>query len=68
MRFNVGGYYKHSGGGMMHVLVSLNTKIYGYTMLAEFDDGSFRPVGSDETNAINWVELDDVSEWHNKFN
>jgi len=67
MRFNVGKYYKHSGGEMMHVLVATKTKVYGQTMIAEFNDGSFRPVGNDETSSVNWVELDDITEWDNLF-
>ena len=67
MRFQVGKYYRHSGGGMMHILVATKTKVYGMTMIAEFNDGSFRPIGDDETSALNWSEVDDVNEWDNLF-
>lgn len=67
MRFQVGKYYKNSGGQYMHILCAISTKIYGSTMIAEFNDGSFRPIGDDETNAINWTELEFVDEWEDQF-
>jgi len=67
MKFKVGGYYKHSGGEHMHVLVSTRTAVYGHAMIAEFSDGTFRPVGSDEANAVNWSELENKKEWDDLF-
>jgi hypothetical protein len=67
MRFQVGKYYKHNGGEYMHVLCALRTAIYGSTMIAEFNDGSFRPVGDDEANTVNWTELEYVDEWEDLF-
>ena len=63
MRFEIGRYYKHSGGNMMHVVTAAKTYIHGWCLIAEDRDGSLRPVGSDETSAVNWSEIDRV-EWY----
>lgn len=56
-QFKVGKYYKHGGGGVMHIVGAVKTTLYGWTLVAE-EHGSpnLRPVGQDRDNAQNWEE------------
>ena len=56
-RFEVGKYYQHNTGRVLHVLCKVMTTIYGYTMLAETPERIFVPVGSDTDAFCNWYEI-----------
>jgi hypothetical protein len=57
MKFEIGKYYKHTGGGMMHVVSAAKTTMYGWCLIAEEHGGSnLIPIGSDEVSALNWTE------------
>jgi hypothetical protein len=57
MKFEVGKFYEHSSGGMMHIVGGLQTTIYGGCLVAEeFDSANLKPIGQDEGAAINWTE------------
>lgn len=56
-RFEIFKYYKHTSGTLMHIIGRVKTTVYGTTLLAEETDGSFKPVGEDEANMVNWVEI-----------
>lgn len=59
--FEIGKYYQHSGGGsVMHIICEIHTFFHGKCFLAEDDDGSLRPIGTDSTARQNWSE---VSGW-----
>ena len=62
MIFEVGKYYRNHGGKKLHVLMDIETTYHGQALLAEDNDGRFQPVGRDETNTVNWVEIDEC-EW-----
>jgi len=67
MRFEIGKYYQHPGGGMMHVISAGKSTMYGWCLIAEEHGGSnFRPVGSDEVAAQNWIEITEA-EWLTGF-
>ena len=66
MKFRTGGYFKHTGGQMMHVLAQLSTTNYGNCYIAETQCGDFKPVGKDETSATNWESIS-ASEWDEHF-
>ena len=61
MKFEIGKYYQHSSGGeVIHILAKVNTFFYGETLLAETNSGDLNPVGCDECNAENYLQ---VSGW-----
>ena len=67
MYFQIGHYYKQSGGGMIHIVGAARTTLYGWTLLAEEHGSSnFRPVGSDEGSTVNWTEATEA-EWMTGF-
>lgn len=67
MIFKVGKYYKHSGGGMMHIITGAKTTLYEWCLIAEHaGEGNFRPVGQDECSAVNWEETTE-EEWMKNF-
>lgn len=67
MRFEIGKYYKHSGGGMMHIVSAAKTTMWGWCLLAEVvGEANLRPVGSDEDYAVNWEEATE-QEWMCNF-
>lgn len=57
--FEVGKYYKHTDGTMIHILTEVKeTMVYGKAMIAEqTDKEDFIPVGYDEECTINWEEI-----------
>lgn len=57
MKFEIGKYYKHTGGGFLHICGEVKTHIWGHCLIAENKDGRLVPVGRDESNAVNWVEI-----------
>jgi len=59
MKLEVGKYYQHNGGGMLHALAIVETTGYGTTLIAEeFGSWQFKPCGMDEASAVNWFEID----------
>lgn len=59
MKFQIGKYYQHTTGEVMHVICHVSTFFHGDTMLAE-SEGGLSPVGKDECSAQNWIQ---VSGW-----
>jgi len=67
MRFQVGKYYKHNGGCIIHIIGAAKTTMYGWCLIAEEAGGAtLKPVGQDETHAVNWQEITE-EEWVEKF-
>ena len=67
MVFELGKYYKHESGKMMHVLVEANTTVYGdNTLIAEDDFGNLIPVGRSEYHCKNYTEVQQ-DEWDRHF-
>ena len=63
MRFEIGRYYMHSGGRVIHIISAGKTTLYGWCLFAEeAGEGNFLPIGSDEVAATNWTEISE-SEW-----
>ena len=62
--FEIGKYYRHTSGKMMHILCEAETTLYGKTLLAEtFGQGEyFRAVGKGKSYCINFVEIS-KDEW-----
>ena len=68
MAFEVGKYYKHTTGYMLHTLFTVETMMYGFSLIAEESGtGAFRPLGTDEDSATNWVEIN-KKEWNDYHN
>jgi hypothetical protein len=67
MVFEIGKYYRHSGGGIMHIVGGAKTTMYGWCLIAEEQASSnLKPVGSDETSAQNWRETTEA-DWMTGF-
>ena len=67
--FEVGKYYKHSGGdGFLRIICKAKTTMWNDTLIAEEGGGSsgLRAVGKDETSAENWTECTE-KEWMSNF-
>lgn len=60
MVFELNKFYKHTGGGMMHMISIAEAPIMwmGPTLIAEDASGFLTPCGMDETSADNWVEIE----------
>lgn len=60
MKFEVGKYYQHNDGSVMHILSSVNncTGYFNPCLVGE-EPGSanFLPIGTDKTSAENWKEI-----------
>ncbi|MCP4089629.1 MAG: hypothetical protein GY746_07530, partial [Gammaproteobacteria bacterium] len=55
--FEVGKYYKHPGGGVMHIVGSAKTTLYGWALIAEeHGSANLKPVGQGTGYADNWTE------------
>ncbi len=66
-KFEIGKYYKHSGGRMIHILCEAKTTVYGITLVAEeVGNENLIPVGKSKDNAINW-EIAKKEEWLKNF-
>ena len=63
--FEVGRYYRHSSGGCMHIVGSVKTDTYGWTLIGEDKSGNIRPVGIGEGYAENWYEITE-EDWKEK--
>lgn len=57
MIFEVGKYYRHTTGNMLHAICEVETAIYGETIIAETPFGDFRPIGNTDECAVNWAEI-----------
>lgn len=68
MVFEIGKYYKHSGGGFLHILCEAKTTMWVDALVAETSghDHGIAPVGKDECSAQNWEETTEV-EWMKNF-
>ena len=56
-KFELGKFYKHSGGGYKYICGIADTIIYGVGYVAESPGGEYSIVGMDEANMINWTEI-----------
>lgn len=59
MKFELGKFYQHSGGGLMHMIAIARNPIMwmGPTLIAESPSGELTPCGVDATSATNWREV-----------
>lgn len=69
MKFELGKYYKHTTGTMLHVIASAETTMFGDALIAE-ESGQidFKAVGKDESHSVNYTEIDkkEWDEYHKK--
>lgn len=69
MVFEIGKYYKHSGGGYLHILGEIKTTMWFDCFVAEeagHGNSELKPVGKDETSAQNWSETTEA-DWKTNF-
>lgn len=67
--FEIGKYYKHTGGGFLHILGRLDTTIWGKNSLIAESSGNdygLQAVGGDVDSAVNWSETT-KEEWRSNF-
>ena len=64
-RFEVGKYYKHTTGDMLHILQYVDTTLYGRCLLAENEFGKLEAVGDQKDNAVNYKEIDSKEYYEN---
>lgn len=58
MSFEVGKYYKHTTGTMIHVLTEVETMTYGKCLVAEeTTNQNLVPLGIGESFTENWIEI-----------
>ena len=59
MTFELNKFYKHSGGGVMHMIATAENPVMwmGSPLIAEDRDGNLSACGRDETSAQNWSEI-----------
>jgi len=58
MKFEVGKFYEHSGGGQIYICGGpIWTFGYGIGLVAEHPKEIYSIVGIDEANALNWHEI-----------
>lgn len=63
MKFEVGKYYKHGAGGLLHIIGEVTSTIYGHCLVGESTwNYDLLPIGMAESNAMNFEEID-KSEW-----
>jgi len=68
MIFELGKYYRHNSGSLLHVIAEAETVMYGDSLIAEnSENGNLIPVGRSESNAANWVEIEQT-EWNQNWN
>jgi hypothetical protein len=66
--FEVGKFYRHPSGHGLFIIGRASTIVFGDTLIAEQNNNSsFIAVGSDEENAINFVEIT-REEWLKNYN
>ncbi len=70
MIFEIGKYYKHTTGTMLHIITAAQTTLYGWTHIVEQTGvnayETFLAVGMSEDNAGNYTEIDE-KEWMKAF-
>jgi hypothetical protein len=70
MVFEIGKYYKHTTGNMLHIITAAKTTLYGWTHIAEQVGinhcGTFLAVGFDESASVNYTEIKE-DEWMKAF-
>lgn len=67
MVFEVGKFYRHTGGQELAILGELETTMYGKCLVAETNkSGNFMPVGRDESATQNYTEIS-KEEWMKNF-
>lgn len=67
MVFETGKYYGHPSGEQMSILNEVNTTLYGTCLIAESNKSAdLKPVGKDESNAENWLEIS-KEDWMKNF-
>lgn len=70
MRFEIGKYYKHTTGSMLHIISAGKTTLYGWTHIAEQAGvnayETFLAIGMDEDSAVNYTEIGE-EEWMKAF-
>lgn len=67
--FEIDKYYKHNGGGTMHILCSENTDMWGETLVAERcgrGNTELTPICNSEDATAGWIEID-RDEWMTNF-
>ena len=57
-KFEVGKFYKHTCGDMLHILQYVDTTLYGRCLLAENEYGELEAVGDQKDNAVNYREIE----------
>lgn len=63
MKFEVGKYYKHSSGALLHIIGEVDSTMYGHCLVGEGTwNYNLLPVGMNESNAMNYEEIN-KSEW-----
>jgi hypothetical protein len=66
--FKIGRYYRHSGGGCMHIIGAVKTTLYNWVLVAEDGAARLKPVGfEDEGYTQNWYETTE-KDWLTEFN
>lgn len=64
--FQLGKYYRHNGGHMLHIIGAVHTYLYGWVFVAEAPDSpDLKPVGLDADHAQGWIEID-AKQWVEK--
>jgi hypothetical protein len=71
MKFKIGKFYKHTCGSMMAIVGEAQTTMWGNCLVAEEASSGenhqmLKPVGRDETAAVNWTEIK-KEEWMKNF-
>ena len=67
--FEVGKYYKHAGGGFLHILGVVKPTMWNVCFVAEeagHGCNQLKPVGMDKDASVNWSECP-KEEWENLF-
>lgn len=63
MIFEIGKYYKHSNGELLHIIGEVTSTRYGHCLVGESTwNYDLLPIGMAESNAMNYEEID-KSEW-----
>jgi len=67
MQFEVGKHYRHSGGGIIHIVGSAKTTLYGWCLIAEeHGNANLIPIGIGHGFSDNWKETTE-EDWLSGF-
>lgn len=67
MKFEIGKFYRHTGGEEIAILGEINSAMYGNCLVGESNVRTcFKPIGRDEDSTVNWVEITE-EEWMKNF-